>query len=743
MRTIAFAALLLACLPLTAQHLRYKDIFPQFPDMGKQELKNTLKEYLNGDPDHPNANFRLALAYEKIYKTADPLTNSAFVLANADQAKLRFTKARVVVDEKEVNRNNDYYFQTFKIADSKGKPDVPFAVVAAKIKNGYDSADLCLKKVPALYASFTKSVNYYDKAVKIFAAVNNKYATLNDLYLYFGPDTDAQLKDLKIAFDSAKFFFDGYLGLLHEYPIPQHHQKYNVRQIVTYRLDGLITSLNFLTDQVELWDYAAWAVQIQNFVNKDIQSLRKKLNQEEDKIDQALKQIEQSADAAPVKVDKQLAYTLNNFDRQSLALSLLDYKAEKQHWLLKSKAFTPDTVVSFHNAENYSALIYLNRGLDTLAATVQLRLTPEKVRKHSDFFLKYYGSENGLQTYLTTEKTGLDKTYQDYRTHLLTEVVGLSNPAAVKSDAPKIFRTGRWSISTEVTEASPDLIEKGEPITLRSVKTFDGSVYLSGVYKADKKAPNRSAFLLRIFPDGKTSWIKTFENKIDSISKTPDAHNFIAAIEATKEGCAVMLRTEGLATTARQNSFLYFNDKGEPKIKLKLKELAYPRQLTYIEKSNSFILVLKGAEEKNDYKAYDPMVVMGLNILGDIIWKRSFDLSGTFTQLVNLDNGSMIFGNYMILKDLSNREHRTKTAALESNPFVISLGSQGDVKNILTPPVPYSLRVFNVIKVNDNSINLLGRPGTLDGEDTTTIAPQEKLVHLMLNEFGQVICTTF
>src|SRR6267154_3102692 len=216
----------LLSLTSTAQRLKYKELFPLMSSMSNNELKNSLKEFLNEELDHPNANFRLALVYEKNYKSGDGLINYEYVVANAQQAKLRFTKSKQLVDEREVNSNNEYYFPVFKMFDSKGKPDVPFAPVSKKISDGYDSADLFIKKMPAIYKSFTKSVNFYDKSVKLFADINSRFFSLDDLYLYYDADLDQQMESLKTSYDSAKFFLDQYLSLIKAYPIPHHKQQY-------------------------------------------------------------------------------------------------------------------------------------------------------------------------------------------------------------------------------------------------------------------------------------------------------------------------------------------------------------------------------------------------------------------------------------------------------------------------------------------------------------------------------------
>ncbi len=723
-----------------AQHLRYKDIFPQFPTMSNDEIKNTLKEYISTDLDHPNANFRLALAYEKSYKTADPLTDTEYLLANAAQAKIRFFKAKQLVDEREVRKNDDYYFQIFKLVDSQGKPFVSFSVVSNKITKGYDSAEMYLNKVPAIQKKFSKSVDFYDQAVKLFAAINDQYLTRNDLFMSCNDETIQYLNALEAAYDSATFNFDQYLVLSSQFPVTQHKEKYSVRPINTYRLDGLLTNINFLTPKVEFWDYASWAIQIKSFVNADVQSLRKRIAQEEEKLDQSLKKIEESTGTGvdPITLEKQLTYNLNNLDRQSLVLSLFNYKAFKQQWLIKGKVFVPDTILSFRNAENYSALFYFNRSTDTLLRTVKSRLLPEKILKHPEFLTKYYGNKSGLDAYVAKENEFIENTFKDYTLHLRHEVIGLiTQPVNPESD--KTIKFGKWNIPTKVSPMTQELIDKGDPITLRSIKSFDGSVYLSGIYKADKKLSNVSSFVIHINADGKASWVKNFEYKIDSLSKLADANNFCASLELTKEGCAVVIHTVGTLSESPYNTFVYLGDKGEEKLKIKLKETAYPRQLSYSEKSNSFILVMKGIEEKNNYSSSEPLTILGINILGDAMWTRSIELTGDFTQLINLEGGHMVIGNYMIINDLNKREHRTKIASFESNPFIIKFDNQGDVKNIIPITVSRSARIIKILKVNDNSIHLIGKEEALNSTGDNVISPEEKLVHIMVNRYGQTV----
>ncbi len=745
-RGIYFAiTLTVLCVASAQGQIKFKDLFPTFMGMSNQELKTALKQYLVTDQDHPNANFRLALVYEKNYRTADPLTEYEYALANAEQAKLRYIKSKQLVDDREVSRNNEYYFPVFKTYDAKGKPDVPFDIVSKKITNGYDSCQLFISRIPAIYLNFTKSVNFYDKAVKEFAALNNEFRSLEDLYLYYDNDIANRLTDLKSNYDSAHHYFDRYLELTKSYPIAYHKQSYHIKPIVTYRLDGLITRMNFLVNDVEFWDYASWVDHVKKNVTNDIANLRAKLIQNEDKLDESLKNILNSTgeNIKTYHPEKQLVFNLNNYDKQSLVLALLDYKTFKQDWLIKNKNNPDDSVNHERNAQILSDLIYSNRSADTLMEQVKTRLLPEKVRKHKDFLERYYGSEGGLKKYVNEESDFISKTFTEYSAGLKMEVLAMASAIAA-ADKDAILRFGKWGVSTTpIATPTKEVIDKGEPITLQKRKNPDGSMYLAGIYKPDKKINNIVTFLARVNPDGRPGWIKNFDYKIDSASATSDSNNYLGPIMPTQEGVAIIIRSVQLSLLNTRNTFVYVNEKSEEKFSIKLKEKGYPRKLIYTEKTNSFIAAFKGAEEKQVYSNGENLSVLAINTLGDQLWTRTIDFSGTLTDMINLNDGYVLSGNYTVIRDLNGKEFRTKSGVGEVNPFVIRLNGRGEILRISPITAGKSIYISQVVKVSDNSINLLGFESSVEIGQQLSLATTPSIIHIMTNHLGERVCSNF
>ncbi len=268
-------------------------------------------------------------------------------------------------------------------------------------------------------------------------------------------------------------------------------------------------------------------------------------------------------------------------------------------------------------------------------------------------------------------------------------------------------------------------------------------MYLIGIYVPDKKSNTKATYVARVNPDGKPGWMKTYDIRIDSLSKVPDAHTQPGPAVLTQEGCMLLLRTSPIVESASLNTVLYLNEKGEEKFKIKLKERNYPRRLLYVEKSNAFVLLLKGNAEQEDYTTSEPITLLSINAIGDVSWRRNVEMAGTVTDLVGLTDGFLVAGNYTAIRDLSGKEFKTKSAEGQCSPYVIRIGEKGDVSRIRAFVTKSSVYLAQVVKVNDGSINLLGTEATLPAGATVAATPPEKIVHIMINRLTDTIYSTF
>jgi hypothetical protein len=728
-----------------SQRLKYSELVLTFNGMSDEEIRNELKDYMTADNEQPNLYIRLGLIYEKVYKNTDPLTDFKMAISNAAEASSRFLQATQYVDAKEVNRNNEYYLPLFPNSfDSKGKPGVDFSKVSARIKSGMDSANLFKQKIPPIYYNFTHSVNSYDKAVKNFASICNQYESIEDLYLLFDEPLEAKLTQLKTDYDSSIYYFNQYLTLINDYPIRYHKQTHTIKHIETFRLDGFITRLNFLGEKVEFWDYGTWVDGVRKAVSSHITDLRTKLMETETKLQEAIgKAASRASDFKPYQLKKQLVLDLNNVDKESAVLSLLHYQEYIQNWLHSTKTFTPDTANNDRNAVVYSDFIHQNRHADTLIKEVSSRITDLKVTMHKEFVGKFFGNKSAFEKYVSDESSMISKTYQDFASSLRGTILKQPDSSSwMLRNKENVVRFTGKVIPLKIKPLRMEDLDKGLMITLFNEKNPDGSGYLAGIHKPDKKINNMVVFAARVMPDGRVAWFNSFNPKIDTTSATPDANQIFGPAVITPEGLAFVIRSEHLTTGVRVNTFIYLSDEGKPKVKFTLADNSYPRFLKYHEKLNAFIFVFKGIEAKLNYSQKEDATLLCVNVLKDVMWKKGFQLTGNVMDATMVSDGLLLAGNFMTFNDSKGNEVRTKINALESNPFLLKVGEKGEL-NPMPISVPFSFYLTKMARVADNSVNLIGVKESFETGATKQLSPNDQVLHIMATKFGQVIYTNY
>lgn len=714
----------LLALPSLAQ--RYKDVFPAIANASSdEEALSLIKTYMIEDLDHPNANLRLALIYEKRYKNADPLTQYDRAIANAEEAALRFIKAQAVVDDKDVRKNTGWYANFSTGMDSKGRAVVEFTDVQRKMKNGYDSAKIFIETIPPIYKAFTESVDYYDRAIKLFASINGEYTSLDKLLLLYDEELNQQLEQLKIYYDSSLYHLDNYLALTKAYPIKGYNQSYTIKPIKTYRLEGLLTSPNFLVNNIEIWNYKEWANTVQNSVSSDITNLRQTLEQAEIRLNKELKTIASrnyEAPYEPYRITKKLEFDLRKFDTESLPVALLKYKEFKQELLLKNNLVLDFDSTLSTGIQNvyYGELIYHSLDADSLIKTVNERIDEESIKKYPEYLKTYYSGTEGLKKFVSEEqslsKSLLSKSVEGISVNILGQI-------NAEKQEPEFYSYGRLKIPSKVTTLKHADSIGNDFITTQTIKSADGSKYIGGVVKSSKTPNPVKTFIIKTDQNNKVSWYHEYELLTDTKKSQT---NLLGDLVLTPEGCAFTIHSYNQDSIV--NHLLYLDEKGEEIFKQRLSTDKMPRLASYVENTSSFLLTFKGGSLTEDVKNKKEMLILSLNLIGDQLWSKTFDFAGNTIALINTSEGFSIVGNFSAVKNVKGQEIVTKINEGQTNAFVARFDPRGQILSVLTMKSGENYRINRVVKVNDSVINLLGYKD-----------PSGKSVHLIVNQFNRLI----
>jgi len=728
MRGLFITLFLLSAFCHSVNAQRYKDVFPEIANANSdEEALSLLKSFMVENLDHPNANLRLALIYEKRYLQADPLTEYERAIANAKEAQLRFLKASTLVDERDVNKNTGWYAGFSSGFDNKGRPIVQYSSVQQKIKNGYDSAQLFIEKLPSIYEAFTESVDFYDRAIKIFAEINGNYTSLDRLLLLYDQSLNEQLELLKVNYDSSIYYLDQYIRLIKDYPIKKYHQTYTVKPIKTYRLEGLLTSPNFLINNIEIWNYKDWANQVQKSVETEISNLRASLAEAENKLNNNISLINKQVyndNFEPYIIDKKLEFELRKFDNESLPVSLLKYKEFKQKLLLKYNATQSYDSTMSQDLLNayYGELIYLSNDADSLLKIVKNRLDPESLKKYPDYLSTYYQNKTGIESFVAKEQNQsgqyLTLSVENIRREVLGELVASQNKD------PEYYTYGRLKIPSKTEEINVDSLDY-DFHTNHKVKSADGSTYLSGLVKSSRGDHPVKAFAIKADEKNNVQWYKEYELIEDP---TGNQVNLTGNMLITPEGCALSIYSFDQAI--KKNTIIYLDENGEELFLKQLETKAFPRLSKYIENNSSLLFTFRGDSIQNSLSVNHPLEMHTLNLIGDVLWHKDFDFAGNTEALITTSYGFMVIGNYSKIKNIKGEELVTRINSGQTNAFSVAFDHLGNITSVRALTSSEKYVINKVIKINDSVINLLGFRD-----------PSGKPTHSIINQFNELIYT--
>jgi len=721
-----------------AQDLKYKDIYPLIESRNFSDAVPRLREFLQIEPDHPSANFQLALIYERRYKSYDPITQQRPALKNAENSKFHFLKAQMLIDEREIKKNGKKYYTNFAKMDERGKLVVEYQDVKNKIDSSYVGIDLFIRNTPGIYKNFTRCVQYHDKSTKRFAEINGKYTSLKSLYLLYDGELKRSMKQLKLEYDSCLYFFDKYLEATSIYPILDYKQSYEIRKINNYRLDGLMTKNDFLSEKIFFWDYKSWAIEVEKMIASDISELREQINLNEEKLNDNINILGRPSTALGkdidlFEVDRELVLKLRNYDFNSLITPVLLYKNNKQNLLhnaLTEFEMEDDTTLSI-TTENklnyYSQMINISRAGDSLVNLASGLNKPESMLKHKDFIQRYYNGEQGFNNFLKREKSFVEDKVKEYSRQIQQTIL---DNITIEQDSGQFVKLKGVKIPFYVSRPDSVLIAENSIFTTHIINNLDSSYYLSGITRPKSDSNNVVVFISRVDKEKEVEWFKTVDVQIDTIG--PDAHSSVGSMILTPEGCVLVINSVPLDSGEMINTIKLFDETGEEVVSNRIEEASYPRSLNYNEQSNSYLLTLKGTEIVEDIVTPEPLMIIRLDKTGEVVWKKQVNIAGNVEDMVDIKGGFLIVGNFCEINKDDGELVKLNGELGHTNTYVIKINWMGNIlgKMLYQSDRPYYTRMIK--KVNDDNINLLGYRGSFSNKDFVPTEGEE-VVHIITN----------
>lgn len=716
---------------IAQRNLRYKDVYKAVLEKSKEETYSMLLIYQKQDPYFPNTYFQLGLIAQYWSKDYDALTDIKdvnFFIYNTD---LFFGLANAKIDEKEIRKNDDYYQNASNFKDLE---KLNFEDVKSYVNEQIVANNEYKKNVEIVTNFYNSSIDHYNYCINIFKEINQHNLKIKDIYMTADEEFFKELDKLENSFDSTIYYLQNYQTAIKNYPIKEHKQKYQLYPIETYRLQGL-TSSDFLKDKIPLWDYGTWVKDLKAILNTDIKQLRKDVGRANKDLDKHIKNITNSnkyrTDFKEYRVDEKLINRIGKYDYNSLLVSLFRYKEAKQDFLSKSKdpvndpSDTSNIFTILQKAKYYDELVKSKNAADSMNADFLTRINSYDVNKYKLFFEDNYSGETGLKNYSQNElaflNSELDYAFNNLKNYLLKDMLYENRIVTLP------YRKNNVELKI-VNQLFPEAKPGKFHITAYS-KDNSGNYYASGFIK--QRSPGVSAFVLKTTKLDKIEWLKIYP-----IGKT--SNDFGSFIQATENGCELLVTS--IRGTEIKNYVFRMREDGKQVSRKEVKTGLIPRYFNFDEINENYLIAFKGLNVDEFENLSDNLIINEYN--GTTLtekWSTVLNLKGNLVNIIKMNESFFVFTNFTKFASGSNViSSKAGVQKNETNSLLFILNNLGKVQKTVPYESESAFFIARVLKINSNTINLVGFKQPLISTRTATKENFAKPVYLLVNTNGDI-----
>jgi len=665
------------------------DINPYFLGDSIDLVFPLLFDFFKSNNGHPATNIQLALIFEDRYKEAHPISDYDAAIANAQRAKLLFGRARDLIDEREIRKNEWFYPNFTNEFKRNGKPVLEYETVKAVHEKGLKEADSFLTYMPPIHKNFMKMVEKYDLATKNFVRINGDYNSLKDIYLLYDEELEGRFDLIKNSYDSTLYYFKKYKEAAAAYPPFELDQQLSFKNIKTYRLDGLVIQTDFLVDNIELWDYTSWVKQVKEVINTEIDQLRNDIVEIEQKLENSFSRMNdwQPNDSIDVNpIEKKSIYRIRKYDLNSPVANLFQYKDDKLDLISEQKSLAVyDTAeeISFQvklYAINrvFQQTITLESDLKNYNGEIEL----SDLAKNEDFYTQYYGGISEFKKYFKSEEGELLKIRSESAKRLKSQIV--SQYEAPFSQETPSYKGIRFEWQSPENEY--DSLGKNIAFINFSMTNVNDLEYISGYYLNSDSIP-------QAFYGAKNGTKVQWYNAVPSVYKSNTAWQKVNDMNVVGGGDVSYLLYESHTDSLNFiNHVVVANEKGEIKNDILIDTQEKPIKLVSLRKSSLQMALYQG-DGLGDAVWPNSLTVVQFHSDSSDYMIKEVDINGKYEGVFQTDAG------IIIVSSSEDKRHL----------FATVFDAEFKPKNRKAFSFSNELDVFYSYQISENSLHLLNK----------------------------------
>ncbi|MEM9340308.1 MAG: hypothetical protein AAGA66_16355 [Bacteroidota bacterium] len=333
------------------QKIKYKDLFPILDAKNWSEGGVTLRKFL-ADPknaEFANAHLQMALMLEDRFNGIDIVADTVASINSGDSAVVYFKRAKELITEKELKKNDDYY-QAFSRRDLRtGEFGIKVSDVHLDIEKKVEGIEKKIADARQLQKSVRSIESQNKEASEKYSKLVEDFGTYTTLLLAAVDKDIETLKSIRELGASASGAASEISELARQLGSSRYQGEVVIKEIETFGKDG-IEQADLQSGTIELWNYEAWASDAFSEINGSIGLLKTMIMKHAKAIRGQKKIIVSGTDSVVDSLSQDLLTLFEKYDSESIAKRLLQLETSevlirKQVDILINKTLQDSTLV--------------------------------------------------------------------------------------------------------------------------------------------------------------------------------------------------------------------------------------------------------------------------------------------------------------------------------------------------------------------------------------------------------------
>ncbi|WP_416866651.1 MAG: hypothetical protein ACMVP2_03000 [Imperialibacter sp.] len=399
-------------LAVSAQKLKYKDIFPLMQASKWDEAEQQLDLFI-ADPknsEEANAHYSLGKILERKALSENIVTDTAQMFVHIDAADLHYNKSLKLIDEKELKKNEEYY-QEFNRRDLRtGEFGIKVSDVHLDIENKVKSLQDRRNNVRAFLKEASVANKLYDEAQDILQNFKIDFSDQSSFLLGMDKEVEQEFVKLEGIVKNLESSVANTEASLAKIPSPG--LAHTLTKKTLYDLADFSKGSLDLTREgnIEYWDLKAWIEMTKSEQKSNIGPFRQELiAYDRDLVakKQAFVQNPSSV-SGPFEFDPTILAKVRGFGANTLTEKVVSFKVEELNYLIEKQ---PNVMPDSAKVDDlYMTVSNLVGRLDKMKGFIAIDKQKAEggFQRNPVFFTSRYVSPDQLLSYANERESFVD-----------------------------------------------------------------------------------------------------------------------------------------------------------------------------------------------------------------------------------------------------------------------------------------------------------------------------------------------